>query len=130
MTVNNRLHQYLKESGITQTELSQKIGISRQNVNTWFTKGANISDKMLIRIVQVIEQVDARWLITGQPQSGAAPVKGKTFTTIENYEVMLSKLMDSQRALGSVEAENKYLRQQVGELQRQIMELQRLRPGT
>jgi len=105
---------------MTQTELSKKIGISRQNVNTWFTKGANISDKMQIRIVQVIEQIDARWLITGIHQGEETTPKSGNFTSNENYEAILSKLMGSQRALGSVEAENKLLRQQIVELQEQL----------
>ncbi len=116
MTVNNRLQQYLQESGTTQTDLSNKIGISRQNVNTWFTKGANISDKMLIRIIQVVEDIDARWLITGVKQGYGIAMKGKTFTTMENYEVMLTKLMETSRELGSIENEKKVLLQEIEEL--------------
>lgn len=130
MTVNNRLQQFLNESGMTQTDLSNQLGISRQNVNAWFTRGANISDKMLIRIVQVIESIDARWLITGVKQGYGIAMKGKTFTTTENYDVMLTKLMDTSRELGSVENENKALKQQNLELQNQLMELQRHRQGT
>lgn len=130
MTVNNRLQQYLQESGMTQTDLSNKIGISRQNVNTWFTKGANISDKMIIRIIQVIEDVDARWLITGVKQGYGIAMKGKTFTTTENYEVMLIKLMETSRELGYVEKENLTLKEKIAELKEQIIELQRHKTGT
>ena len=124
MTVNNRLKQHLKESGLTQTELSSKLGISRQNVNTWFTKGANISDKMLVRIVQVIENIDARWLITGIHQGHGNSTKIKPQVTTENYEVVLTKLMDSQRELGSIESDNLFLRKQIVKLQEQIAKLQ------
>ena len=124
MTVNNRLQQFLHESGMTQTDLSSQLGISRQNVNAWFTKGTSISDKMLIRIIQAIENIDARWLVTGIKQENGIAMKGMTFTTQENYEIMLSKLMGSSRELGSVETENKFLKQQIVELQEQISKLQ------
>jgi len=121
---------------MTQTELSKKIGISRQNVNTGFTKGADISDRMLIRIVQVVEDIDARWLITGIMEGLEQEPKQETKTSshnpisTESYEVVLGKLMDISKELGSKLSENKILREQIEELKKQIMELQRLRPGT
>ncbi|MFA6352015.1 MAG: helix-turn-helix transcriptional regulator [Bacteroidales bacterium] len=115
MTTNNRLMEFMKEEGMSQIDLAKLIGVSRQNVNAWFTKGVTISDRMLIRIIEAIEMIDARWFLTGKPTI-EIPKNAKTFTTRENYEIMLSKLMDSQRALGLMETENKYLRMQVGEL--------------
>lgn len=124
MTINARLLEFMQESGLTQIDLAKLLGVSRQNVNSWFTKGTTISDKMILKVISVLEEIDARWLVTGKKQEAPAQKGNKVFTTTENYDFMLNKLMESQRTLGSVETENRFLKERVVELKDRIVELE------
>lgn len=67
MTVNERLKQYLELKGINQTDLGKMLNVSRSAINNWYgSKSGKISPEKLIHIIEIFEDINARWLITGK----------------------------------------------------------------
>lgn len=71
----NRLLQYRKESGLSQEELAEKIGVSRQAVSKWERSEASPDTDNLIRLAEIYG-VSLDELLTGKKP--AAPQTKKT----------------------------------------------------
>lgn len=65
MTINQRLDDFLEEKHISQEELRSQLGLkTRQQVSNWINCREKISEKHIIRIVELYPELNANWLIT------------------------------------------------------------------
>ena len=55
MLINERIYQYLEESGMTQIEFAKRTGISQSTVSDWRRKGTNPSADKIMIICDVLE---------------------------------------------------------------------------
>lgn len=86
MNYNSRMIETMKILDMTAAEFAQKIGASRQAVSNWKTGSYDTPPKYVIRVIEIFEQIDARWLLTG-----VETVKSEID---ENYEKMETELED------------------------------------
>lgn len=64
MTINQRLDDFLEEKHISQEELRSQLGLkTRQQVSNWINCREKISEKHIIRIVELYPELNANWLI-------------------------------------------------------------------
>lgn len=66
-TINERLHYFLKFSKLSQVEVAEKLNISTSRLANWLAK-SSISMYNLSEILELFENLNARWLLTGQGQ--------------------------------------------------------------
>ena len=64
-TINERLHYFLKYSNLSQVEVAEKLNISTSRLANWVAK-SSISMYNLSEILELFENLNARWLLTGQ----------------------------------------------------------------
>lgn len=55
MSVNLRLHEVLKEKGVLQKELAEKLGVSRVTVNYWCKNQTTPSLETLIHVAKLLK---------------------------------------------------------------------------
>lgn len=65
-TVNERFRSILEDSGLSDSEFCRKIGTSSQNLSHWKANNRPIPAKYLVKIIEIFDDLDARWLITGE----------------------------------------------------------------
>lgn len=63
-----RLQTVLKEKKISQTEMAQKIGISRESFTYWKNSNSLPNSDLLFKIAEFVE-VDPYWLVKGEYQN-------------------------------------------------------------
>ena len=91
MELNERIIQARKQAGLTQEQLGERLGVSRQAVSKWESGQAN-PDVTYITEMCKLFQVSADWLLLGKEPgtpSAAAPEpdlpKGKTYCLFLNH---------------------------------------------
>ncbi len=67
MEFKDRLSQRLKETGLTQSELAKRIGVSKTTITFWKTGVNKLSGENLMALAKAL-RCSARWLATGEGQ--------------------------------------------------------------
>lgn len=67
MEFKDRLTQRLKETGLTQSELAKRIGVSKTTITFWKTGVNKLSGENLMALAKAL-RCSARWLATGEGQ--------------------------------------------------------------
>lgn len=65
MEFKDRLTQRLKETGLTQSELAKRIGVSKTTITFWKTGVNKLSGENLMALAKAL-RCSARWLATGE----------------------------------------------------------------
>lgn len=71
MTLGERIMQCRKQAGITQEELGERLGVSRQAVSKWESEQTT-PDLQYLKSMCALFQVTADWLLFGEGGEGAA----------------------------------------------------------
>lgn len=66
MTRTERVFKVVESESISYSDFARIIGVKKQLVSNWKNLLQEIPDKYLIRIIEEFENVNARWLITGE----------------------------------------------------------------
>lgn len=83
MSIGERIIELRKLSGLTQTDLSNALSVSRQAVSKWETDQSNPDAANLIRLADLLD-TDIEYLTTGRRSYGRRPpVVIKTIETVE-----------------------------------------------
>ena len=76
-SINERLKQSVEYKKINPPDIYNKIGVRRQIWGGWLNQNQAIPLDKLVKIVKLIPDIDARWLLTGEGeminQPGAIP---------------------------------------------------------
>ena len=65
MTINQRLGNFLEEKHMSQEELRSQLGLkTRQQISNWINCREKISEKHIIRIIELYPELNANWFIT------------------------------------------------------------------
>lgn len=68
-TINQRFKKVLDEKKINQSDFAKLIGVTKQNVNNWYNNTSPISVDRIVQILEVYQDLDARWFLTGSPRA-------------------------------------------------------------
>lgn len=63
--MNYRLKIFIDEQGISHKEFSEKIGVSRQQLEGWLNQNVKVPIPSLQRIANEYQDLNTRWLLTG-----------------------------------------------------------------
>ena len=74
MQLNERITQARKQAGLTQEQLGEALGVSRQAVSKWESGQANPDVGYIIRMCELFG-LSADWLLTGKEEPGAQSVR-------------------------------------------------------
>jgi len=89
-TFKERLAHAAKEAGIefSQTAIAKSLGLRKQTVDYWMTKGGEPRPSVLFRIADTYS-VDARWLATGEgtmlPPPGGPGLRSEELELVKGY---------------------------------------------
>jgi predicted methyltransferase len=76
-SINERLKQSVEYKKINPPDIYNKIGVRRQIWGGWLNQNQAIPLDKLVKIVKLMSDIDARWLLTGEGeminQAGAIP---------------------------------------------------------
>lgn len=93
--MKERLERLMHDLGLNQLEFAQKCGISR---STLATMGDTLSATNIRKILLIYDNLDARWLITGQGDMWMTPNHEHIVTDVNPAEVtFLRELVKSQQ---------------------------------
>lgn len=81
-TFGDRINKRLKELGMYETELAEKMGINRQNVNAWTNNKSKPKADDLAILASILE-VSTDWLLTGKNKDYTQP--GTVNIALEEY---------------------------------------------
>lgn len=70
MDLNERIIQIRKQAGITQEQLGEKLGVSRQAVSKWESGQANPDVSYIMEMCRLFD-VSSDWLLLGREATGA-----------------------------------------------------------
>lgn len=90
MELNERIIQARKQAGLTQEQLGEKLGVSRQAVSKWESGQANPDVTYIIAMCRLFD-VSADWLLFGKDSAAAdsepmeAPQGAKTYCLFLNH---------------------------------------------
>jgi hypothetical protein len=65
-SINERLKQSIEYKKINPPDIYNKIGVRRQIWGGWLNQNQAIPLDKLVKIIKLIPDIDARWLLTGQ----------------------------------------------------------------
>ena len=65
-TISQRLANYLDHMRISQEDYREVIGVKKQQVSAWLTFKEDVPDKHLIKTIEMYQNLNARWLLTGE----------------------------------------------------------------
>lgn len=91
-TVNQNIDTLLRAKKLTQQELAQQMGLTKQTINNWITGTAQIPLKHLVSLLKLFSDVNARWLLTGEGDMGDDE---KTFASNPRLEGKI-EILESQ----------------------------------
>lgn len=99
MELNERITQARKHAGMTQEQLGEALGVSRQAVSKWESGQANPDVTYIMKMCRIFE-VSADWLLFGAEQT--PPVQGQPAIpkgkTEHGYTLYLTKNFDHDAA--------------------------------
>ena len=89
MSLNERIIQARKQAGLTQEQLGEKLGVSRQAVSKWESGQANPDITYIVEMCRLFD-VSSDWLLMGKEPGSAAstesePSGGKTYCLFLNH---------------------------------------------
>lgn len=92
MELNERIIQARKQAGLTQEQLGEKLGVSRQAVSKWESGQANPDVTYIAEMCRLFD-VSADWLLLGKApdaapagaDAGTPPPKEKTYCLFLNH---------------------------------------------
>ena len=73
MQLNERIILARKQAGLTQEQLGEALGVSRQAVSKWESGQANPDVGYIIKLCELLE-LSADWLLTGKSETGTPGV--------------------------------------------------------
>lgn len=79
MTTGQRLDILLRNNKITQEELANLSGVSRQTINNIIKGKTSISGDVLIKITKIMTDINLNWLITGY---GSMVIDGEVYNEV------------------------------------------------
>lgn len=82
-TKGQRLKQWLDLKGIPQVDLAKNLGLKKASINDWVSRGVDIPDKHVIKIIELFPDLPARWFITGE---GTINEEEKTYTSKSDHD--------------------------------------------
>jgi transcriptional regulator with XRE-family HTH domain len=92
-TITDRLVSVFRESGLSQSELARRVGVTRASVNGWLQgRAVNIRPHHLFPLADQLG-VEARWLATGRGPRDKQPMSNGELKLISEYR----SLPDDQR---------------------------------
>lgn len=66
-TINQRIATFLDHFRISQEDFRVAMRVkSRQQISAWLTSKENIPDKYILRTIEMYDQINHRWLLTGE----------------------------------------------------------------
>lgn len=120
VSINERLIKYCKTKGVKQKDLVSKIHISKDQISKWFGMVNQISVTGLVAFIKNFEEVNARWLMTGEGNMIDHNSGNKIcdFGTIQPFEKtppevissMITKIEDLRIYVNKLETDKEYLR--------------------
>ena len=84
MELNERITQARKQAGLTQEQLGEALGVSRQAVSKWESGQANPDVIYIIKMCELF-QLSADWLLMGKPDSSGVEER-VTISAVESFE--------------------------------------------
>ena len=88
MSIGQRITELRKQQNISQGELAQALGLSRQAVSKWENDLSSPDTINLIRLAEILD-TDVEYLATGRKSYGRRPPK--VITTVETVEKVVEK---------------------------------------
>ena len=88
MSIGQRITELRKQQNISQGELAQALGLSRQAVSKWENDLSSPDTINLIRLAEILD-TDVEYLATGRKSYGRRPPK--VVTTVETVEKVVEK---------------------------------------
>ncbi len=67
LSINQRLKLFLDSKDFSNQDLRVALGVkTRQQISNWLLSKEKIPDKHIFKIIDMFDDLNARWLITGQ----------------------------------------------------------------
>lgn len=118
--INERIQQLIeKECKGNKRAFAQRVGISPSSIeNVVGTRGGKPSFDLLEKILLAFENVDANWLILGKEKTEAIEPRkiqkdldpDLISKMLDEMKALNEKIADQAKAIGMLEAENKYIK--------------------
>jgi transcriptional regulator with XRE-family HTH domain len=114
--INERLIEFCRYKGITESELGRQLGVSRQSVNGWFKKRRDISLKYVAVIQRLYQDLNVRWLAYGEGSMIIDPASRSIGREKENEELRI-EISILKKEIEKSEEIKKDLYKQIGRLE-------------
>ncbi len=120
MNRNERVLEIVRREGMNYSDFARRIGVSKHQFSNWKNKNQSVPEKYLVAIIEQFPDVNARWLITGEEDSGEDIKKIQTFEEYkerfersykETIEMLKSIVEDKERIIKLKDDVNKDLRE-------------------
>ena len=106
--ITDRIRQAIKNSGMTQAQIAEKVGVSKPAVTRWLTKGS-ISRNSLLKLSEVTK-TDFQWLVSGQASNSASLDKIR----LENLRVLANAYDSLDEFAEVIGCEVRFICQRIG----------------
>lgn len=74
-TVNQRIEKLIKDKDISQTELANRLSVSKQTISNWIAGNVQIPLRHVVVLVEEFKWLNVRWLLTGSGTMEDDPAK-------------------------------------------------------
>lgn len=117
-SINERIRLILQHFNYSKADLAKIAGVSGEAVRQWAENISDPKDAVLVKIIRNHDQINARWLITGEGEM----LDGIKADMVEEPKVDYGKdLQDRLEAkseeIGALKYENAQLKQRIVELE-------------
>lgn len=120
MNITSRIFDVIAQKRISQTDLAQALGITKNNISEWKSGNSAPSPKIILKLLFHFPDIDANWLIRGEVQQNTS----QTQTIRGNYNHQAGTHIITEPSV--YELENRHLKQIIAEKEEQIVLLKEL----
>lgn len=117
MTLNQRLKQFVSVSNLKPSQIASDIGASRQVVNGWINDGRSISNRMLELLLRAYNNLNARWLITGEGEMLGTELSAVQEGQAKYGDSRSPELKEAWMQCGALKLENTQLKERIAQLE-------------
>ena len=84
MNRNERVVEAAHKSGLKDIDFARRIGATKQQFANWKSGSQGVPEKYIVKIIEEFPTVNARWLVTGEPQANTNGHNPNELTELKN----------------------------------------------
>jgi len=128
-TLIDRIMKVLSDHNIADTDYCKKIGIQSQVITAWKNGTRPVADKYVLKTIELFDDIDARWLITGERDKNIDEAM-KLKDEIDKREKLINdRILKNERDLDVLRRKLNEKQDKIEILFGEILQVQREREG-